>query len=288
MRERTKTLCMIIFVLGAILIGTSAGNAESVLDRGAELVRHVAACGQCHTPHTAEGAPIANLELAGGEAKELRLGTIAPPNITPDVETGIGSWTEQDIVNALRIGRRPDGTIIGPPMPITLYRTLSDADAVAIAKYLRSIPPIRRVVPTSVYKVPLPTSYGPAISGTQSPPQTDKIAYGGYLAGMAHCLLCHTPVANSQIDMNRLGAGGRQYLDDEGHIVVSANITSDKTDGIGSWSDEDIKKAITQGINPYGVQLNSFMPSAHFSGMAPDDLDAIVAYVRTLKPVASN
>jgi cytochrome c553 len=288
MRERTKTLCMIIFVLGAIFMRASAGKAESSPDRGAELVRHVAACGQCHTPHTAEGAPIANLELAGGQAKELRLGTIAPPNITPDVETGIGSWSEQDIVNALRNGKRPDGTIIGPPMPIALYRTLSDADALAIAKYLKSIRPIRQVVPKSVYKVPLPTSYGPAISGTQPPPQNDKIAYGGYLAGIAHCLLCHTPVANGQPDQSRLGAGGRQYLDDEGHIVVSANITSDKTDGIGSWSDEDVKKAITQGVNPYGTQLNSFMPSAHFFGMALDDLDAIVAYVRTLKPIGSN
>jgi hypothetical protein len=239
-------------------------------------------------PHAAEGAPITTLDLAGGAAKQLPLGYVVPPNITPDAETGIGSWSEQEIVTALRMGTRPDGTIIGPPMPIALYRNLADADAFAIAKYLKSVPAVRRAVPKSVYKVPLPTSYA---SGTSSAPgslPSDKVAYGSYLAGIAHCLLCHTPLANGRMDTNRLGAGGRQYLDDEGHIVVSANITPDKTDGIGSWSDQDVKQAITQGVNPYGGQLNSFMPSAYFSGMAPENLDAIVTYLRTLKPQASN
>jgi mono/diheme cytochrome c family protein len=284
----TKTGCGIILGLAAIVAPPSAAKCEDALARGAELVRHVAACGQCHTPSSPQGAPIASLELAGGATKKLPLGTVTPPNITPDIKTGIGSWTEQDIVRALRTGRRPDGTIIGPPMPIAFYRSLSDADALAIATYLKSIPPISRAVPKSVYKVPLPISYGPPVTGVATPQRSDKGVYGQYLAGIAHCVLCHTPVAEGRMDTSRLGGGGRRYLDDDGGIVVSANITPDKTDGIGSWTDREIKTAITQGVTPRGVRLNSFMPSAFFSGMAPDDLDAIVAYLRRLKPLASN
>jgi mono/diheme cytochrome c family protein len=284
----TERIAKTILVLSATITITSSARSEDLLARGAELVRHVAACGQCHTPLTHDGTPIASLEFAGGEAKEVPLGTISPPNITPDKETGIGSWSEQDIVNALRNGTRPDGTIIGPPMPIAYYRKLSDGDALAIAKYLKSIPPIRRIVRRSVYKGPLPTTYGPPINGLPAPSRNDKIAYGAYLTGLAHCLLCHTPVANGRPDLSRLGGGGRQYVDDHGNIILSANLTPDKMDGIGGWSDQDLKKAITQGINPYGAQLNSFMPSAFFSGMAPDDLDAIVTYLRSLKPIASN
>jgi mono/diheme cytochrome c family protein len=288
MRARLRMIGVIALTLNVNVMATSVANSETLLDRGAELVRYVAACGQCHTPHTPEGIPVPALELAGGAPKKLPLGTITPPNITPDVESGIGKWSEGDIVNALREGIRPDGTIIGPPMPVAFYRKISQTDALAIAKYLKSIAPVRRAVPKSVYAVPLPTSYGLPIAEAEAPSPSDKIAYGGYLAGLAHCVLCHTPVANGRMDASRIGAGGRQYLDDDGHIVVSANITSDQRDGIGGWSDDDIKKAITQGINLYGGQLNSFMPSAFFSGMAPDDLDAIVAYLRTLKPLASD
>jgi mono/diheme cytochrome c family protein len=288
MRAAMNMIALVVGSLSAIAMTPSAANSEDALARGAELVRHVAACGQCHTPTTPDGTPIATLELAGGATKKLPLGTITPPNITPDIATGIGSWTEQDIVNALRVGRRPDGTIIGPPMPVAFYRNLSDADALAIAKYLKSIPPIRRVVPKSVYQVSLPISYGPPVSGVATPSRSDKVAYGQYLSGIAHCVLCHSPLANGRMDASRLGAGGRKYLDDDGGIVVSANITPDKADGIGNWTDQAIKTAITRGVTPQGVRLNGFMPSVFFAGMAPDDLDAIVAYLRTLKPLASN
>jgi mono/diheme cytochrome c family protein len=283
-----KAIALTVGGLSFIVTATSAAMSEDTLARGTELVRHVAACGQCHTPLTPSGTPIASLELAGGITKKLPLGTITPPNITPDLQTGIGSWTDQDVVNALRTGRRPDGTIIGPPMPIVFYRKLSDSDAFSIAKYLKSIPPIKRVVPKSVYKVSLPTSYGPPVNDLAAPSRSDKVAYGKYLAGIAHCVLCHTPLADGRMDASRLGAGGRKYLDDDGGIVVSANITPDRADGIGSWTDKDIKTAITQGVTPRGLRLNSYMPSAYFSGMTPDDLDAIVAYLRTLKPLASN
>jgi mono/diheme cytochrome c family protein len=173
-------------------------------------------------------------------------------------------------------------------MPVAAYRKLSDADARAIAAYLKSIPPVRRVAPKSAYVTPLPASYGPPVTHVGAPPVADQASYGAYLVGIAHCLLCHTPVANGHPDTSHPGAGGREYVDDHGYPIVSANITPDPVYGIGKWSDQEIKNAITMGINPNGGKLNSFMPSAHFSGMAEEDLNAIVAYLRTLKPIGNN
>ena len=83
------------------------------------------------------------------------------PNITPDKETGIGNWTDAQIIASIREGKRPDGTIIGPPMPIGLYPGMSDDDANAIVAYLRQVKPIRNKIPPSVYRIPLPPAYGP-------------------------------------------------------------------------------------------------------------------------------
>jgi len=172
----------------------AAGAAETLVERGAYLVTTVGACGNCHTPRDAASNPIANMELAGGfEFDDAPIGHVVTPNITPDPETGIGSWTAEQIITALRDGKRPDGTIIGPPMPIRVYRQLSDSDAAAIAAYLRSLKPIRHVVARTTYKMPLPPGYGPAVTHVDEPPRTDKIAYGAYLAGtVGHCVLCHT------------------------------------------------------------------------------------------------
>jgi hypothetical protein len=133
-------------------------------------------------------------ELAGGTRFQEGFGVACASNITPDPETGIGKWTDEQIIVAIREGRRPDGTIIGPPMPIALYRGLSDADARAIVAYLRARPPVVNKVAKSEYKVPLPPAYGLPITGpVTAPPPSDKVAYGGYLAGpLGHCTECHS------------------------------------------------------------------------------------------------
>src|SRR5207237_7421791 len=110
------------------------------------------------------GKPATGRELSGGfEFDDPGLGHIVGTNITPDKETGIGNWTEAQIVTALRDGKRPDGTLIRPPMPIPVYRQLSDGDAAAIAAYLRSVKPVRHKVGQAPSKVPLPPSYGAPI-----------------------------------------------------------------------------------------------------------------------------
>src|SRR5262245_17853245 len=167
----------------ALIAGTAAASAQAPLERGKYLMNSIVACGNCHTPQTPQG-PVAGREFAGGTKFQEPFGVSYAANITPDAETGIGKWTDQQIIVAIREGKRPDGTVIGPPMPIALYRGLSDEDAQAIVAYIRATPAVANKVAKSEYKVPLPPAYGPPITApVVAPPKTDKVAYGAYLAG---------------------------------------------------------------------------------------------------------
>src|SRR5262249_46206690 len=146
----------------------------------------------------------------GGLVIEAPVFRAVVPNITPDDDTGIGKWTDEQIIDSIRNGKRPDGTVIGPPMPIGFYRNMSDADARAIVAYLRSVKPIHHKVEKSTYKIPLPGSYGPIVAHVADTPISDKLAYGKYLANIGHCMECHTPLVQGQLDMTRIGAGGRE------------------------------------------------------------------------------
>jgi mono/diheme cytochrome c family protein len=281
-----------VAVGGAMLAAAviAGASAEELPVRGAYLVNTVGGCGNCHTPKDRAGRAIVGKEFSGGfEFDDPDVGHIVPPNITPDPETGIGKWTEAQIVTAMRDGKRPDGTIIGPPMPIPVYSRLSDSDARAIAAYLRSVKPIRNAVAKTQFKIPLPPAYGPPVTHVDEPPRTDKIAYGGYLAGpVGHCVLCHTPPGDGKpFDMSRAYGGGRELPDfaKPGALTVSRNITPDPENGIGKWSDAELKRAITAGIRADGTKLTRTMPFDWYAKIAPADLDAIVAYLRSLKPV---
>jgi mono/diheme cytochrome c family protein len=271
----------------AMLAAAGVAVAETPVERGAYLVKSIAGCGNCHTPKDAAGNAVAGMEMAGGYVFNEPFGRAVSQNITPDPETGIGKWTDAQLLTALREGKRPDGTTVGPPMPIDWYRQMSDDDAAAIVAYIRTVKPIRHAVEKSQFKFPLPPSYGPPVGHVTAPPRADKIAYGGYLAGpMGHCMECHTPFAKpGQLDMSRLGAGGRDLPSGVGDgRVVSRNITPDPEDGIGKWSDADIKRAITTGVRPDGTRLARIMAVSWYAKMTPGDLDAIVAYLRSLPP----
>jgi mono/diheme cytochrome c family protein len=258
--------------------------SESLFERGDYLINGIVACGNCHTPR-GPGGPLAGMELAGGLVIEEPEFTVVTPNITPDPETGIGRWSDEEIIAAIREGRRPDGSIIGPPMPIGLYRGMSDRDVQALVLYLRQLPPVRNEVPRSEYPFPLPESYGLPVGAVGEVPRDDPVAYGTYLAGpLGHCIQCHTPLVEGRIDYaNRLGAGGNQFLGPWGGSI-SANITSDPEHGIGAWSDDEIKRAITQGIGADGARLLPPMGYAYYATMVEADLDALVAYLRTIPP----
>ena len=271
-------------VVFALLAATtlSAGSAETRLERGRYLMQAVVACGNCHTPQGPNG-PLPGMELAGGMDFQDPGFTAYSANITPDKATGIGRWTDAQIITAIREGTRPDGSLIGPPMPIERYRGMSDTDVRAIVAYLRSVPPVANKVPASVYRMPLPPSYGPPVTTVADVSSADKVAYGRYLAGpAAHCIECHSAVdANGVPDVvNGLGAGGMQIPGPWG-VSVAANITPT---GLQRYSDAQVKTIITTGVRPDGSQLKPPMAVPYYAKMKPADLDALVAYLRTLPP----
>jgi mono/diheme cytochrome c family protein len=258
-------------------------HAETPLERGTYLMRGIVACGNCHTPKGPQGE-LPGMELAGGVTFQEDVFTAVSPNITPDAETGIGKWTDAQIIAAIREGKRPDGTIIGPPMPIALYREMADDDVNAILAYMRSVKPVANKTAKSQYKIPLPPSYGPPVEKVAPVARTDKVTYGKYLAGpLGHCVECHsTPGANGAPDfVNHTGGGGMHFNGPWG-VSYAPNITPT---GVAKYSDDEMKNAITKGVRPDGSRLMPPMAYGYYRNIAPADLDAIVAYLRTLKPL---
>jgi mono/diheme cytochrome c family protein len=271
----------------ALTTSASATTRAEMIVRGRYLVEGIGACSYCHTQQRLQDdrqIELQGMHLAGGYGfNSPFLGRWAGANITPDRQTGIGHWTEAQIATAIREGLRPDRSVIGPPMPFAQYRSISDSDAAAIAAYLKTVPPIRNVVPPPAYRNPLPKSWGPPVSGVAPPSATDPVRRGEYLAQIGHCMDCHTPkIANGTgPDSSRVGVGGRVVIGLAGQ-VPSANITSDRQRGIGTWTDEQIIRAITQGIAADGRRLLPPMPYSNYAQMTTRDLTDLVAYLRSL------
>jgi len=170
-----------------------------------------------------------------------------------DLGTGIGAWTNAQLVTVIREGKRPDGSAIGPPKAIEFYKYISDRDAKAIVAYLQSVKPVKHKVQKSVYRIPLRA--GKPVGRVTGIPPSDKIAYGKYQVQIHHCMECHTPMVKGHPDhKNRMGAGGRKFEGPWGE-VISANITQDKVTGIGSWTNAQIKRAITKGVRHDGAKM---------------------------------
>src|SRR5215469_6293003 len=165
-------------IAAAAMVATAAsGFAETPLERGTYLMNSIVACGNCHTPKGPNGKAIEGKELSGGDPIDSPVFHAIPSNITPDKETGIGNWTDDQIINAIRNGKRPDGTIIGPPMPIEFYRGMSDSDVKALVAYLRTVKPVSNKSEKSTYEIPLPPSYGPTVTHVADVATTNHVAY---------------------------------------------------------------------------------------------------------------
>lgn len=263
-----------------LIIGATGGLAETQIERGGYLVRAVAACGNCHSPLGPDG-PIPGQELSGRFVIKTPAFEAWAPNITP---AAIGDWTDDQIGRLIREGVRPDGRVIGPPMPIELYREISEEDLAAMIAYLRSVPPVENTVPRSQYFIPLPESYGPPVADVTAPPPGETAEYGAYLAGpVAHCTECHTPMVNGHIDFaNQHGAGGRVF-DGPWGVTVSANLTSDP-DALARWTDDEVIAMIRTGQRPDGSPMAPPMGYPFYAEMTDRDARAIVAFLRTLPP----
>lgn len=278
-----KRLYFTVAALAAGLFhGCAAGAADPAsLARGAYLMNAVAACGNCHTPLGPQG-PDMGARLSGRLLEDRDIWTVRAPNITMDPETGIGGWTDEEIIRAIREGVRPDGSVIGPPMPIGLYRGMSDADAQALVDYMRSLPPVRNAVARSAYRVPVPPSWGPPVGAVAAPDPADPVAWGGYVAGpLAHCAECHSaPTPQGPDVTNGLGAGGMEFPGPWG-VSVAANLTPTN---LGDWSDAQIETAIRSGIGRDGRALTPPMGYGYYAGMSAQDMAAVIAWLRALPP----
>jgi mono/diheme cytochrome c family protein len=273
--------------MAVALTGSAAVRAETAVERGRYLVESIVACGNCHTPQGPNG-PVLDRALSGGPPiEEGKLFTARPSNITPDPGTGIGRWTDAQIKVAIREGRRPDGTLIGPPMPFGLYRGIADSDLDAVVAYLRTVPAVKNAVPKSTYNIPLPPAWGPPIDKpVVAPPTIDKVAYGAYLAGpLGHCVECHTPMGpdGRRQFATLLGAGGMQFHGPWG-LSVAKNITSDPEQGLGKWTDAEIERAIRTGIGKDGNELKPPMGYGYYGKISADDMTALIAWLRSLPP----
>ena len=265
---------------------TAAEDQAALLKRGTYLVNGPIACANCHTPRGPDMSLLPNMSFAGGFKIVDPAFEVYTANITPDKDTGIGTWTDAQIITAIREGKTREGKIIFPPMPVPTYNNMSDDDVKAVVAFLHTVKPIHHEVPQSKYNIPQQAM--PPAKSLPAPPKSDKVAYGRYIVtALAHCFECHSgPDAHGAPDPeHRLGAGGFLITLAPGATVMTPNITPDPDTGIGKWSDADIKKALTEGIRPGGRHLSPPMPFPFFKNMTNEDLDAVIAFICTIPPI---
>ncbi|MDJ0827123.1 MAG: cytochrome C [Rhodobacter sp.] len=260
----------------------SLAQAEPSVARGEYLVRGPGGCGNCHTPIGPNGF-LMDQELGGRLVEQNEMFTAIAPNITPG--SRVAEWSDADLGRAIREGLRPDGSVVGPPMPYAMYRGLSDDDVASMVMFLRTVPAVDTDPGPSQYNIPLPPAYGPPITTVSAPPPGVTADYGAYLAGpVAHCLECHTPFGpmGPLLDTD-LGRGGFEFHGPWG-TSVAPNITS-HADGIGGYSDAELAAMITEGKRPDGTPMLPPMPYGYLAQMTEDDLAAIILYLRELPPL---
>jgi mono/diheme cytochrome c family protein len=274
---------------GANPTGVPASLAKASLVERGEYLARAADCLVCHT--APGGTP-----YAGGFAFTLPFGTLYSTNITPDKETGIGNYSDQDFLDALHRGVRKDGARLYPAMPFTSYTYITDADALAIKAYLFSLPPVRATPPANTLAFPFNQRWAMGFWSavfsrhTRFEPNTDQSPEwnrGAYLAeALTHCGECHTPrniafaLDNRAKFAGALTAGWRAY-----------NISSDKSTGVGGWRDDELVSYLSTGhaagrgtaSGPMGEAVDHSL-----SRMAPEDIRAIVVYVRSVPATASS
>jgi len=276
---------MIRLIVAFVAFAAANGfaNAQSdLVKRGDYLVNGILTCGNCHTPKGPTG-DIMDKAFSGGLSWDEPPFKVTAPNITPDKATGVGNYTDAQLKTVLRKGIKPNGTPIAMVMPSGFYEIMTDRDLDAVIAYLHTLKPISNKVADPIYKM---QQHHPIPPGGDKPfteaMMSDKVKKGFYLATIAHCMECHTPMGPRGREFDtKLGAGGFDFPGPWG-VSTSRNITSSKTKGIGSWTDAEIKRAITTGVSKDGSKLKPPMGYHYYATMTADDLDAIVAYLHTV------
>lgn len=263
--------------------------ADALIKQG-EYMYRAAGCQGCHTDAKNHGKP-----LAGGHVLPTPFGTFYSPNITPDLETGIGRWSELDFIRALRDGVSPSGDNYYPSFPYPAYTKLTDDDLRALWAYLKTQPAVKQV--NRRHDLNWYTRARSFVSswkrlyftaGAYRPDAARSATWnrGAYLAeAAAHCGECHTPRgALGGVKDSMHYAGTREGPD---HSVVP-NITPDKKTGIGRWRAGELAEYLETGMQPDGDSAGDLMAEVIDNGLRhlrKDDLAAIAEYVLSLPPV---
>jgi len=294
------------FMLVGLVFSSFSAQAEGQYQDGAiehgKYIATLAGCTSCHTPYKAEyQKPPQELTLeqiqtlafndkdatdqdklfAGGRAFDLGpAGILLTRNLTPDKETGIGNWTDDQIKLAVKTGVDNHGKVLFPVMPYHVFNTMADADLEAVIAYLHSVNAISNQVPDRTISTEgFPTP--PYQTGITAPNASDKAARGSYLVNsVMGCTDCHTPVdpQTGAPILEKYLAGGQPYEGPWG-IVYGGNITPDKDTGIGTWSQEEIKRALLTGVGKTGRRL-ILMPWYVYSSLTAEDADAVAYYLK--------
>jgi mono/diheme cytochrome c family protein len=260
--------------------------------RGKYIFGATGGCG-CHT--VAKGP--AN---AGGRKYDAPFGSVYSSNITPDVKTGIGGWTDEQIMTAIRLGKRPNGERIVPVHPYTSYNGMAEEDLKALVAFLRTVPPVDR--PNSPRKISIPlfeSVFLPAwlmtFAAKETPPPAapvSGVARGEYLSrAVGHCGECHTPrsAVTMALDNSRFLAGNPKKTGPEGQLVP--NITPDKATGLGEWTEEQIVTYLGTGNRPDGDVAGGLMGEmiqgtlAGYKDLTKPDLQAVAKYLKSIPAV---
>lgn len=276
-----------------------APSTPEAIERGRYLANHVAVCVGCHSEvdMTKSGEPMLPGRIGSGrDFGEIPgfPGRMRASNLTPDPETGIGNISDGQLLLAMREGIGHDGHVLFPMMPYPTYaKALSDADALAVIGYLRTLAPIKNdpgrsevKVPVSMFirGVPQPLTASPPAP----PPATDPLARGNWLLAVASCHDCHDafdkrrqPLAGKEL------SGGAEFPMPGGKgSIFAANITSDPATGIGAYSDEDVLRVLNEGVSKSGRTLYG-MPWPYYAGMTDEDKRALIAALRRVPPVSN-
>jgi mono/diheme cytochrome c family protein len=255
------------------------------------MVNAVYGCLGCHSPRDekAPGRPPLADKLGAGtvfeEGAELP-GHLVTPNLTPDKETGIGNWTDDMLARAIREGIGHDGRTLFPLMPYPNYREMPDEDLASVIAYLRTLEPVKNSLPKT--EIIFPVKYlmrsapQPISAPVSQPDLSDPVKRGAFLVRMASCADCHTPQEKGQVKPGMDLAGGLLFKSSEA-TVMAANITPDAS-GISYYDEDLFLQAIRTG-KVKARSLSPVMPWVLYRGMTDEDLKAIFAYLKTVKPV---
>jgi mono/diheme cytochrome c family protein len=286
-------MALIVYLsIGLLLIASDAeAQTREQIARGKYVFGAAAGCG-CHT------VPKQPLN-AGGRKYDGPFGTVYSSNITPDPTTGIGKWTDEQIITATRAGRRPNGERLIPVHPYTVFNGMAEQDLKDVVVYLRSVPPVNRATPAKKISVPLFESvFLPAwlatFAAVETPPKsaaTSGVARGEYLTrAVSHCGECHTPrTMTMAVDNTRFLAGNAKGKGPEGSAVP--NITPDRETGLASWTEEQITDYLETGNKPDGDVSGGLMmeviqgSSAGYKDLTKADRQAIAKYLKSIPAI---